>query len=302
MYLLLGSNGHITSQLATLLLAGGDRVRIVGRSAANLASLEAAGAERAQGDLRDHDFLQGAMRGIVAAYLMIPPAYGAPDMLDESAKIGESIAFAVAASGLPRAVNLSSIGAHLPSGTGPIAALHDQEQRLNRIAGLDVVHLRAGNFFENHLTAIDGIRATGVYSDLVEANVAVPSIASADIAAVAARDLRHGGEQARNRVLHLRAPALYTPAEVASVLGAAIGRPELRYAPAEPTTVRTQLMQIGFSGNAADLLAEMARAFGRDEFTAALRDGPLEITPTRLEDFGATFKAAWDASALQKAA
>ncbi len=51
MYVLLGSNGQITSRLAGLLLASGHPVRVVGRSAASLAPLAKAGAEVAAGDV-----------------------------------------------------------------------------------------------------------------------------------------------------------------------------------------------------------------------------------------------------------
>ena len=48
MYVLLGSNGNITSQAAALLLAAGAPVRVVGRSAKSLAKLQAAGAMHRQ--------------------------------------------------------------------------------------------------------------------------------------------------------------------------------------------------------------------------------------------------------------
>ena len=53
MYVLLGSNGQITSKLAALLLAAGHPVRVVGRSADSLAPLAKAGAEVAVGDVAD---------------------------------------------------------------------------------------------------------------------------------------------------------------------------------------------------------------------------------------------------------
>jgi uncharacterized protein YbjT (DUF2867 family) len=54
---------------------------------------------------------------------------------------------AIEASGVKRVVNLSSMGAHLNGGTGPIAGLFDVEQILNTLDGVSDKHLRAGNFF-----------------------------------------------------------------------------------------------------------------------------------------------------------
>lgn len=299
MVVLLGSNGNITSQLARRLLASGSPVRVVGRSAAHLAPLREAGAQLAIGDIADRDFLTGALRGADAAYLMIPPAYGAPDMLDAAARLGEAIAAAAAASGVKRLVNLSSIGAHLPTGTGPIVSLHAQEQRLNAIDGIDLLHLRPGYFFENHLAAIEPLRRFGVFTDTNAPDVAVPSIATADVAAVAARELqaadapRAGGP----RVLHLRSAQMLTPSQSAAILGSAIGRPELRHVRADPAQAKAGMIAHGFSAHAADLMIEMSQAFGRPQFRQAEVDGPTELTPTRLEDFAPIFKRAFELAA-----
>ena len=117
MFVLLGSNGQITSQLARLLLAEGHPVRVVGRNAGALAALEAAGAQVAAGDPADGKFLARAFTGAKAVYTMTPPCYGEPDMRAAQDRIGAAIAQALRTAGVPRVVNLSSIGAELPSGT-----------------------------------------------------------------------------------------------------------------------------------------------------------------------------------------
>lgn len=172
-------NGNITSKVATLLLGQGAPVRVVGRNARSLASLKAAGADIATGDIGDAGFL------------------------------GQAFAGAIAAAGLRRVVNPSSVGARLGSGTGPIAGLHRQERRLDELAGVDVLHLRPGYFFENHLIAIEMIRTIGAYSDMTAPDASLPMVATADIAEVVARELRTPSGKGK-RVLHLRAPSLYT--------------------------------------------------------------------------------------------
>src|SRR5688500_13540046 len=97
MFVLLGSNGQITSQLARLLLAGGHPVRVVGRSAAALAPLQAAGAQVAAGDPGDAAFLERAFAGATAVYTMTPPCYGEPDMRAAQDRIGTAIASALRA-------------------------------------------------------------------------------------------------------------------------------------------------------------------------------------------------------------
>jgi uncharacterized protein YbjT (DUF2867 family) len=196
-----------------------------------------------------------------------------------------------------RVVNLSSVGAHLSSGTGPIVGLYRQEQRLNALAGVDVLHVRPGHFFENHLLAIQMIPAIGVYADMTAPDAPLPMIATADIAQVVARELRTPSAKGK-RVLHLRAPRLYTMRETTALLGAAIDKPDLAYVQSDPQDGKAALMQHGFSANAAALMEEMSVAFSTGRIDAEHEKGPTEITPTTLERFAATvFKSAYEASA-----
>src|SRR5207344_1159823 len=131
MYVLLGSNGQITSKLAALLLAAGHPVRVVGRRAESLAPLAKAGAEVVVGDVADSAFLEHVFAGARGAYTMIPPCYTEEDMRAAQDRIGAAIARALSKVPVPRVVNLSSMGAELSRGTGPVEALHAQEQRLS---------------------------------------------------------------------------------------------------------------------------------------------------------------------------
>jgi len=65
-------------------------------------------------------------------------------------------------SSLRYAVHLSSYGAQVPEGTGPVAGLHSSEEKLNAISGLNVLHLRAAYFMENNLAAIGMIHRMGL--------------------------------------------------------------------------------------------------------------------------------------------
>jgi uncharacterized protein YbjT (DUF2867 family) len=297
MYVLLGSNGNITSKVAALLLAQGAAVRVVGRNAKSLGALKAAGADIAAGDIADAGFLAEAFAGATAVYAMIPTEHSAPDLAAAQDRLGTTIAQAITAAGVKRVVNLSSIGAHLSSGTGPITGLYRQEQRLNALVGVDVLHVRPGYFFENHLLAIHMIPAIGVYADMTAPDAPLPMVATADIAQVVARELRTPSAKGK-RVLHLRAPRLYTMRESTALLGAAIDKPELAYVQSDPQQGKAALMQHGFSSSAAALLEEMSVAFSTGRLDGEYEKGPTEITPTTLERFAATvFKSAYEASA-----
>lgn len=290
MYVLMGANGNITSRAARMLLQQGEPVRVIGRNAATLAPQRELGAELAIGDAQQADFLTRAFAGAAAVYTMIPPDYAAADMLRSQTLFGTAIATAIARCGVKRVVNLSSVGAELASGTGPIVGLHEQEQRLNALPGLHLLHLRPAYFMENHLHATGAIAALGVYPSLERPDVPVPMIATADIASVVARKLVDAGTRG---VLHLHAPHQYTFQQVAAVLGRAIGRPDLQYVQAEPAQGLSAMLDAGLSADAAERMAEMARWLSNGTHATAL-PGALEVTPTTLEDFGPRFRAAYE--------
>jgi uncharacterized protein YbjT (DUF2867 family) len=297
MYVLLGSNGNVTSKAAALLLAQGAAVRVIGRNAKSLAAIKAQGAEIAAGDIADAGFLSQAFTRAAAVYTMVPTDFAAPDMAAAQDRLGEAIARAITTADVKRVVNLSSVGAHLSSGTGPIAGLHRQERRLNELTSVDVLHVRPGYFFENHLVAIEMIPAIGAYADMTAPDAPLPMVATADIAQVVARELRTPSGTGK-RVLHLRAPRLYTMRESTALLGAAINKPEVTYFQSDPQQGKTALLQQGFSANAAALLEEMSTAFSTGRLDGQYEKGPTEITPTTLERFAVrVFKPAFEASA-----
>ncbi|AMO22696.1 NmrA family NAD(P)-binding protein [Ramlibacter solisilvae] len=281
MFVLLGSNGQITSKLARLLLAGGHPIRVVGRNADALAPLASIGAEVAAGDVGNAAFLERALAGAKAAYTMIPPCYGEDDMRAAQDRIGAAIARALDTVRVPRVVNLSSIGAELPRGTGPVEALHAQEQRLLAVRGIDLLHLRPGSFMENLLPAAAVVAAEGALSGMEAPDAAIPMVSTRDVAAVAARELvtpRHHG------VLLLHAARHVTMREAAAVLGAAIGKPGLAYVQSTPAEGKAALRAHGFSASAADQIEALACWLSTSPLASA-SVAPVAVQPTTMEAF-----------------
>ena len=158
MHAILGASGNTGSIIANSLLSEGKKVRVVGRDAGRLQRFVRQGAEAFTATVSDAAALTKAFSGARAAYLMLPPAKSREDQERDS----DGIAKAVKESGLRYAVHLSSYGAQLPEGTGPVAGLHSSEQKLNTISGLNVLHLRAAYFMENNLAMIGMIHEMGI--------------------------------------------------------------------------------------------------------------------------------------------
>jgi uncharacterized protein YbjT (DUF2867 family) len=279
-YVILGASGNTGSIVANSLLLNGKNVRVIGRDAGRLQPFVSKGAEAFPADLSDAAALTKAFRGARAAYLMLPPISSREDQERES----DAIAKAAKESGLRYAVNLSSYGAHVPEGTGPIAGLHSSEQKLNAIGGLNVLHLRAAYFMENNLAAIDMIQGMGMFGHALLPDLKMPMIATRDVGTYAGQrllELDFFGKQTRE----LLGERELTMTEATAVIGRAIGKPDLRYVQFPYDRVQQVLTQMGFAPTKAASYIEMFKAINAGVIAAREPRSPENSTPTSFEKF-----------------
>ena len=279
-----GATGHIGGQIAERLLEAGHRVRAVGRSKEKLNSLVEKGAESHVGDLADTEFLTGAFQGADAAFAMIPPNPAAEDIRADQRKFAASIIEAIKNAGVKRVVALSSAGGGLPSGTGPIAGLHEFEELLKTLPDTSVVVLRPTFFMENFLYTIPMIKSSGINGSLIGGDVSMPLVATRDMAAVAAEYLAVPTFEGYT-VHELYGPRDYTYREATSILGAAIGKPDLPYVEFPKEDYRKGLLDAGFSASVADSYLEMETAMDDGRLQATINRDEKSTTPTTLEEF-----------------
>src|ERR1700675_3018074 len=280
MYVILGASGNTGSIIANFLLLKGEKVRVVGRDVARLQRFERKGAEVFTGELSNAAALTKAFDGARAAYLVLPPITTREDQERQS----DAITKAVKESGLRYAVHLSSYGAHVPEGTGPVAGLHSSEQKLNAISDLNVLHLRAAYFMENNLAAVDMIRGMGLFGHALLPDLKLPMIATRDVGGYALQrllDLDFSGKQTRE----LLGERDLTMTEATAVIARGIGKPELRYEQFSYDQVQQALTQTGFSPKKAAVYIEMFQAINAGLLAAQERRSPENSTPTSFEKF-----------------
>jgi uncharacterized protein YbjT (DUF2867 family) len=279
-YVILGATGNTGSIIADTLLLRGKKVRVVGRDAGRLQHFVRKGAEAFTGDVSDAVALTKAFRGARAAYLMLPPITSREDQERES----DAIAKAATESGLRYAVHLSSYGAHVPEGTGPVTGLHSSEQKLNAIGGLSVLHLRAAYFMENNLAAIGMIQGMGIFGHALLPDLKLPTIATRDVGDYAARrllDLDFSGKQTRE----LLGERELSMTEITAVIERGIGKPDLRYEQFSYDQVQRVLEQTGMAPKNAAVYIEMFRAINAGVLAAQELRSLENSTPTSFEKF-----------------
>src|SRR5579872_6052041 len=284
MYVVIGATGHTGGLVAERLLAKGEKVRVVGRDERRLERFKEKGAEALVGDVADANAMARAFSGAEAAYLMVPPNLSSPNVRAYQERVNDALAAALEKNGVKYAVVLSSIGADKPDRTGPVQGLRALEHKLEAIAGLNVLFLRAGYFMENLLPQVGIIQSLGNMAGPVRSDLALPMIATRDIGAAAAEALARPDFQGKQRRELLGARDV-SYAQVARVVGAAIGKPDLTYQQVPAAQLRPALTQMGMSPNMADLLLEMSDALNSGHMRALEPRSAQNTTPTTIETF-----------------
>ncbi|QOK99036.1 NAD(P)H-binding protein (plasmid) [Ralstonia pseudosolanacearum] len=280
MYVVIGANGQVGRKVVEQLSRRGAAVRAVVQRADAGPALP--NVEACVGDATDVAFLREVLAGADALFTLTPPSFGAPSHARAVDCFGSAVLAAIAASDIRKVVNLSSAGATLAQGTGPITGLHRNEQRLNSLSMVDVLHLRAASFMENLLAKIGPMRQFGVFPDMAAGDVPMPMVAAADIAHAAAAALLEPAFTGKSD-LPLLGDRDYTLREAAAILGAAVGRPDIAYAQAAPAEAKAALIAHGFSPDVADKFEEMADALSQRRIQRTVTRSAASTTGTSLQ-------------------
>lgn len=283
MIVITGATGKTGSKVAERLLEHGETVRAVGRSADRLESLQKKGAEIAVGDQTDVAFLTETLTGADALYLLIPPKIDAEDIRIFYHVVSDAAVKAIRDSGIRKVVFLSSLGGDRTHGTGPVVGLHDAEEKLKRIDGLDIVFLHPAYFMENTLGMMELIATKGITGGSLPGDIRMPMVATADIAEKAAELLMNRSFTGHSEVEIIGDRITFD--EIASVLGRTLGIPSLHYIEFSDSDSISAFMSMGFSRSVAASYAELMHGIA-DGLVASRDTGPDELTGTiRYTDF-----------------
>nr|WP_276904770.1 NmrA family NAD(P)-binding protein [Pedobacter kyonggii] len=288
---LTGSIGNITKPLAEILVAKGHEVKIISSNADRAEEIKSLGAIPLIGSVSDTKFLKEAFSGADAIYTMVPPNFAAPKFRAYIKSIGENYAVAIKESGVKKVVNLSSVGADLPDGTGPIAGLHDVENIFASLYGVDVKHLRAGYFYINFLANIDMVKHANILGSNFGADSKLVLVHPRNIAEVAAEVLE--SNFTGKTIQYVASDDESTPADVAKVLGTAIGKPALPWIEFSDEDAFNGMVGAGLPEEIAKNYVEMGDAIRSNKlFVDYYKNRPV-LGSIKLKDFAAEFAVAY---------
>ena len=287
-----GSLGHISRPLVEKLTAAKHDVTVISSNADRKKEIEALGAKAAIGSVSDLAFVTDTFKGADAVYTMVPPTFSASNWKQYMAGIGKIYAQAIAAAGVKNVVNLSSIGAHMPDGCGPVSGLYHVEQALNALEGVNVKHLRPGFFFYNFFANIGMIKHMGIIGGNYGEGTRLVVADTNDIADVAAEELLHLSFEGKS-VKYIVSDEKTTD-EVASIFGKAIGKPDLKWLNFTDADTIGGMLQNGVPEDVAKNYAEMGAAMRSGEMVAEYnKSRAATFGKNNLETFAPVFAAAY---------
>jgi uncharacterized protein YbjT (DUF2867 family) len=286
-----GSLGNISKPLTQELVQKGHSVTVISSKAEKQTEIEALGAAAAIGSVDDVDFLTSAFTGADAVYAMVPPNFAEPDPMAYYKRIGSNYAQAIGGAGVKRVVLLSSYGADLDHGTGIILGAYYVEQLLNKLPGISLTHLRPGYFYYNLYNFVGMIKEAGFIGANYGGDDKIPMVAPGDIAAAAAEELQKTTPGITVRYV---VSDDITANEAAQILGAAIGKTDLKWITFNDEQARQGMEQHGMPAGITAILVELGAATHsgilRQDYERQL---PIEMGKVKLKDFAKEFAAAF---------
>jgi len=293
-YVITGAAGNISKPLAEKLLKAGHNVTVISRSEENIKSLTDQGAKPAIGSVQDVEFLKKAFSGADAVYTMVPPRYDAPDMKAHIASVGKNYADALKAANVKYVVNLSSVGAHLADGVGPVSGLYKVEQALNELTNTNIKHLRPVWFYTNLFANIEMIRHMNILGgNFGGDNFKMLMVFPNDVAEIAFEELSNLNFTGHS-VRYIGSDERST-SDIAKIIGTSIGKPELTWVVFSDEQSYQGMMQAGLLENVAKNYTEMGHAMHDGSmFEDYWKHHPEKLGKTKLEDFAKTFAAVYN--------
>jgi uncharacterized protein YbjT (DUF2867 family) len=294
-YVITGSLGNISKPLTQQLIKAGHEVTVITSKEANRAAVESLGAKAAVGSVEDAAFISATFKGADAVYLMIPPNWAVTNWLAYQQKVADNYVAAIIENDSKHVVELSSIGAHLRKGAGPIDGLGYLEEQLGDLKDTHVKFLRPSYFFYNLLSMIPLIKGMNImgsnFGDTDEKLVLVHTNDIVDAAFEELNSLSFTGHTVRYIASDERKPQ-----EIAAVLSDAIGKPGIPWV----TFSDEQSLQGMTGAGLSNAIAEGYTTMG-----AAIRNGSIQedywknkpsvMGKIKLEEFAKEFAAAYNA-------
>ena len=292
-----GSLGNIGKPLTKKLVQKGHQVTVISSKPERQKDIEALGASAAIGTMEDAGFLTATFKGADAVYVM--ETMGGNSFFDPNLdiiaainKIGNNYKQAIEQSGIKRVVHLSSIGAHTDKGNGLLAFHYNVENILKQLPDdVSITFMRPVGFYYNLLGFINTIKTQGVIATNYGGDRKKPWVSPLDIAEAVAEELVTPFEGRKVRYV---ASEEISCNELASLLGAAIGKPDLKWVIIPDEQLLNGMIAAGMNPKIAAGMVEMNAGMNNgDLYEDYFRNKPT-LGKVKLAEYAKEFAAVYN--------
>ncbi|NIJ53818.1 NAD(P)H-binding protein [Dyadobacter arcticus] len=292
-YIITGSLGNISRPVTENLVHAGQDVTVISSNANKKEEIESLGAKAAIGSLSDLAFLKNAFKEAEIAYLMMPNDFTVTDYPAFQRQVADNYIEAIKESSITHIVLLSSIGAHLRKGAGPIDGLGYLEDQILTMPNVHAKFLRPSLFYSNLYSLAGMIQNAGIagnnYGDTDQKLVLVHT---SDIAIVATEHLLNPTFTGKT-VSYISSDEKY-PQEIATALGKALGKENTPWITFTDEQAREGMLGAGLPAGFAELYIQMGQVMKNGTLLEDYwKNRPEKLGKYKFEDFVKEFAEAF---------
>jgi uncharacterized protein YbjT (DUF2867 family) len=293
-YVITGGAGNISAPLTESLLKAGHHVIVIGRYADKLKDLTAQGAIAAIGSVEDAGFLMKSFAGADAVYTMIPPNFATDNWRHYQNTVARNYIAAIKGNNIKNVVVLSSIGAHMGNGAGPVDGLADYEDMLHQLKEVNVKILRPSYFMYNLFSMVPLIKNMNIIgSNFGGTDEKIALVHTNDIAVAAAEELLNLNFKGLS-VRYIAGDEKGTK-EIAAILAGAIGKPGIPWVVFSDEQALDGMKQAGLAETFAEGYTTMGKALREGKMQEDYWKNKPVLSKTNLQEFATEFAAAYNA-------
>ncbi|PIB34504.1 NAD-dependent dehydratase [Reichenbachiella sp. 5M10] len=294
---LTGSLGRIGKPLTKSLVKIGHSVTVISSKTDRQKEIETLGAKAAIGSMQDVDFLSTTFKDADVVYLMIAwDAIGnifdkSIDFPTEFSKIASKYKQAVKQAGVKKVVHLSSIGAHTNQGIGSLSVYNGVEDIMNQLpTDVSIKFMRPVAFYPNLFRFMESIKTNGAIMQSYGGDKKEPWVSPLDIADAIVEEMEKPFDGRNSRYI---ASDEVSPNEVATILGEAIGNPDLKWQTVPAEELLRGVLASGMNEWVAKGFIEMQAAQGSGILYEDFYKNKPDLGKVKMTDFVKEFAAVY---------
>ena len=250
--------GQIGSQVLSNIVDSTETIRVITRDPARLSRRVRERVEVMQGSDDDIDVVTAAFTGAACVFWLVPPNPHAGRPEDYYRDFAQPACEAIRSQGVRRVVGVSTLGQGYPGNAGLLSAALGMDELIQN-TGVSYRALAMPYFMENLLVQTETIRNQGMFFLANAADRPLATVATADVAAVAARLLLDGSWSGQDSLPVAGPDTALTPAGMAQVISEVLGR-TVGFQQVPAAEYRAAMLRNGVSEAWAQGMIDMARA------------------------------------------